>query len=62
MFPEIFVPDCRAVILNLVYTFMKKLDISQNVLIVAMLGMDINWMSRFRRRWLKFLYIHTDTL
>ena len=41
MFAEKLTPDCKAVIRNLVYKFMSRLDKSRNSLIIAALGTDI---------------------
>ena len=50
MFAERLIPDCKAVIQNLVYRFMSRLDKSRNTLIIAVLGTDIRWKSRIRRQ------------
>ena len=53
-------PDCKAVIRNLVYKFMPRLDKYRNTPIIAVLGTDMRWKSRIRRQWVKSLYIHND--
>ena len=60
MFAERLTPDCKAVIQNLLYKFMSRLDKSRNSLIIAVLGTDIRWKSRIIRQWVKSLYIHND--
>ena len=60
MFEERLTLDCKAVLQNLVYKFMSRLDKSRNTLIIAVLGTDIRWKSRIRRQWVKSLYVHTD--
>ena len=60
MFAERLTPDCKAVIRNLVYKFMSRLDKSRNLLIIAVLGTDIRWKSRITRQWVNSLYIHND--
>ena len=51
-------PDCKAVIRNLVYKFMSRLDKPRNSLIIAVLGTDIRWKSRIRRQWVVTLYTY----
>ena len=47
MFVEYHVPDSKAVIRNLVYKFMQRLD-------------KYKLQSRIRRHWIKMLYIHNS--
>ena len=60
MFVEYHVPDSKAVIRNLVYKFMRRLDASYNKLVIAIINSDIKWQSRIRRHWIKMLYIHNS--
>ena len=60
MFVERLIPDCKAVIRNLVCKFMSRLAKSRNTLIIAVLCTDIRWKSRTKRQWVKPLYVHTD--
>ena len=53
MFVEYHVPDSKAVIRNLVYKFMRRLDASYNKLVIAIINSDIKWQSRIRRHWIK---------
>ena len=52
------VPDSKAVIRNLVYKFIRRLDASYNKLVIAIIDSDIKWQSRIRRHWIKMLYKH----
>ena len=53
MFVEYHVPDSNAVIRNLVYKFMRRLDASYNKLVIAIINSDIKWQSRIRRHCIK---------
>ena len=57
-FVEYHLPDSKAVIRNLVYKFMPRLDTSYNNLVIAITNSDIKWQSRIRRHWIKMLYIY----
>jgi len=45
MFVEYHVPNSNAVIRNLVYKFMPRLDASCNKLIIAIINSDLKWQS-----------------
>ena len=60
MLVEYHVQDSKAVIRNLVYKFMRRLDASYNKLVIAIINSDIKWQSRIRRHWIKMLYIHNS--
>ena len=60
MFVEYHVPDSKAVIRNLVYKFMLRLDASCNKLVIAIINSDTKWQSWLRRHWIKMLYIHNN--
>ena len=57
MFVEYHVPASKAVIRNIVYKFMRRLDASYNKLVIAIINSDIKWQSRIRRHWIKMLYM-----
>ena len=54
------VPNCRAVIRNRIYGFMKRLVSSSNALVLSAATSDARFRSRIVRHWLKSLYIHVD--
>ena len=54
------VPNCRAVIRNRIYGFMKRLVSSSNALVLSADTSDTRFHSRIVRHWLKSLYIHFD--
>ena len=54
------VPNCRAVIRNRIYGFMKRLVSSSNALVLSTVTSDARFRSRIVRHWLKSLYIHFD--
>ena len=54
------VPNCRAVINNRIYGFMKRLVSSSNALVLSAVTSDALFRSRIVRHWLKLLYIHVD--
>ena len=58
LFVECRIPNCKAVIRNLIFKFMIRLDLSKNSIIFTILGSDIRWTSRIRRHWVKSLYVH----
>ena len=58
VFVECRIPNCKAVIRNLIFRFMTRLDLSKNSIIFTILGSDIRWSSRIRRHWVKSLYVH----
>ena len=51
------VPNCRAVIRNRIYGFMKRLVSSTNALVLSAAISDARFRSRIVRHWLKSLYI-----
>ena len=53
LFVECRIPNCKAVIRNLIFRFMTRLDLSKNSIIFTILGSDIRWTSRIRRHWVK---------
>ena len=60
LFAECRLPNCKALIRNLVFKFMLRISKSTNTLISAILASDIRWTSRIRRYWVKLLYVHHD--
>ena len=54
------VPNCRAVIRNRIYGFMKRLVFSSNALVHSTVTSDARFRSRIVRHWLQSLYIHVD--
>ena len=48
MLVEYHVPDSIAVIRNLVYKFMRRLDASYNKMVIAIIISDIKWQSRIK--------------
>ena len=50
----------KAVIRNLIYKFITRLNESTNDVILAMLSSDIRCTSRIRHYWVKTLYVHHD--
>ena len=54
------VPNCRAVIRNRIYGFMKRLVSSSNALALSTVTSDARFCSKIVRHWLKSLYIHFD--
>ena len=53
LFVECRIPNCKAVIRNLIFRFMTRLDLSTNSIISTILVSDIRWTSRIRRHWVK---------
>ena len=60
MFAENNVPSCQAVIRNLIFRFMTRLDSSSNTVIRAILDSDIMYNSRIRCHWRSLLYVNTQ--
>ena len=58
LFAECRIPNCKAVIRNLIFRLMTRLDLSTNSIISTILVSDIRWTSRIRRHWIKSLYVH----
>ena len=58
MFVVNIVPNCRAVIRNRIYGFMKRLVSSSNAFVLSTVTSDARFRSRIVRHWLKsFVYI-----
>ena len=53
LFAECQIPNCKAVIRNLIFRFMTQLDLSTNSIISTILVSYIRWTSRIRRHWVK---------
>ena len=51
------VPNCRAVIRNRIYGFMKRLVSSSNALVLSAVTSDARNRSRIVRHWLKLSYV-----
>ena len=65
LFAECGIPKSKAVIRNLIYKFITRLNestISTNDVILAILSSDIRWTSCIRHYWVKTLYVHHDLL
>ena len=54
------VPNCRAVIRNRIYGFMKRLVSSSNALVLSAVTSDARYRSKIVRHCLKLLYVHFD--
>ena len=54
------VPNCRAVIRNRIYGFMKRLVSSSNALVLSAISIDARYRSNIVRHWLKLVYVHVD--
>ena len=54
------VPNCRAVIRNRIYGFMKRLVSSSNALVLSAVTSDARYSSKIVRHWWKLLYVHVD--
>ena len=57
MFAENNIPSCQAIIRNLVYRFMCRLEDSDSHIVKSVLNSDIKWHSRIRLHWMKLLYV-----
>ena len=60
MLAENRVYSSHAIIRNLSFRFMTRLELSNNTLIRSLLNSDIRWNSRIRRHWVKQIYIYND--
>ena len=60
LFAEFGIPNGKAVIRNLIYKFITRLNESTNDWILAILSSDIRWTSCIRHYWVKTLYVHHD--
>ena len=56
MFAERHLPSAKALLRNLTYKFMKRLEASTNSLVVAIRNSDLHWSSRLRKHWHDILY------
>ena len=56
MFVERHLPSAKALIRNLIYKFMKRLEVSDNQLIAAIRNSDLHWTSRLRKHWHEALH------
>ena len=54
------VPNCRAVIRNRIYGFMKRLVSSSDTLVLSAVTSDARYRSKIVRHWFKLLYVHFD--
>ena len=54
------VPNCRAVMRNRNYGFMKRLVSSYNALVLSAVTSDARYRSKIVRHWLKLLYVNVD--
>ena len=59
MFVENCVPNSQAVIRNLVYKCMLRIDVSDNKMAIAIVSCDLKRQSRIPRHWIK-MYIHNS--
>ena len=62
MFVNSHVKNCSAIIRNLVYRFIRRLELSENGIILSVLNSDLRWQSRIRRHWINILYNNVDFL
>ena len=60
LFAECGIPNGKAVMRNLIYKSIIRLNESTNDVILAILSSDIRWTSRIRHYWVKTLYVHHD--
>ena len=60
MFVDFNVKNCYAVIRNLIFRFMERLELSKNSIIISVLNSDLRFVSRIRRHWMKLLFLHSD--
>ena len=54
------VPNCRAVIRNRIYGFMKRFISSSNALVLSAITSGARYRSKIVRHWLKLVYVHVD--
>ena len=52
------VPNCAAVIRNLSFRFMSRLDLSSDALVCSIIDSDLKFVSRIRLHWMNMLYVH----
>ena len=60
LFAECGIPNGKAVIRNLIYKFITRLNESTNDVILATLSSDIRWTSRIMHYYVKTVYVHHD--
>ena len=60
MFVNYNVKNCAAIIRNLVFRFIERLEQSDNMIITSVLNSDLLWQSRIRKHWVKLLYCNVD--
>ncbi len=60
LFAECGKPNGKAVIRNLIYKLITRLNEPTNDVILATLSSDIRWTSRIRHYWVKTLYVHVQ--
>ena len=58
MFVVDIVPNCRAVIRNRIFGFMKILVSSSNACVLYAFSSDARYRSKIVRHWSKLLYVH----
>ena len=58
MFTVNRVPNCAAVISNLTFRFMSRLNLSSNGLVCSIIDSDLKFVSRIRQHWMNMLYVH----
>ena len=58
MFTVNRVPNCAAVIRNLTFRFMSRLNLSSNGLVCSIIDSDLKFVSRIRQHWMNMLYVH----
>ena len=62
MFARHCLPSGQAILRNLNFKFMKRLDVCENRLIRAVNESDSRWRSNIRKHWLKSLYTNISFL
>ena len=50
---------CQAVIRNLVFRFLTRLEVCHNLIVKALLSTSLKYTSRIRLHWRRLLYVHT---
>ena len=56
MFARHALPSSQAILRNLNFKFMKRIDACENTLVKAINVSDSQWLSNIRRHWLNSLY------
>ena len=57
MFADRALPGAKAILRNLIYKFMKRIEISENTLVKCILNSDLILISRLRKHWHGTLYV-----